>query len=597
MRKVFRFRLILSVLWLFGVSGAYAQQVKMAFLSDIHFQDLYGSFSDHEFKGIIHPETGKPVIMRTMGAQLRSTRIFNENYYAFLAALDDVVARSIKMVALPGDFTDDGQAYNLRGLRKILDEYSRKYGLQFFITTGNHDPVGPFRQEAGKNDFLGADGRPLGIYSSENLARSPGSIITKDIAMSGYREILEELGSFGLRPSPAYLYWSTPSRFIVPEEYSYAMAEKYGDYRNRMYEVSPGFRVPDLSYVVEPAEGLWLLAIDGNTYIPKNPDGDPDDVKNYNPSSIGYNNAMTHKTHLVTWVKQVTAEARKRNKTVVAFTHYPMIEYNDGASEEIGHLLGETKWQLHRAPQEEVAKAFTDAGLQIHFGGHMHINDTGIRKYEGGKMLVNIQVPSLAAYIPAYKILTVKPGNLFEVETVILDKADRFNELFPLYEKEHEALRNAGDTRIWNKEILNTRSYREFTLFHLQELVRLRMVPSDWPKEFTEKAGKLTGEDLLRLAREKPGLKKRSYRQWGFSELLLDLYKFQSADELARRDIPLQRLKQYEALSREFEQLDTGDAFALQLKYLFRILSKISDGDPSDHFEVDLQKGAVTRLK
>lgn len=588
---------ILLVLLFSGFTAAFAQQTKIAFLSDIHFQDLYGSFSDHEFRGIAHPETGKPVILRTMGAQLRSTRIFNENYYAFLAALDDVVARGIRIVALPGDFTDDGQAYNLRGLRKILDEYAQKYGLQFFITTGNHDPVGPFRQEGGKNDFLGADGRALGIYSSESPAQSPGSIITKDIAMSGYLEIMEELGGFGLCPSPDYLYWSTPSRFITPEEYSYTLAERYGDYRHRMYEVSPGFTVPDLSYVAEPVNGLWLLAIDGNTYIPKNLNGDPDDVKNYNASSVGYNNVMTNKTHLIAWVRQVTAEARKRNKTVVAFTHYPMIEYNDGASEEIRHLLGKTQWQLHRAPGEEVARTFADAGLQIHFGGHMHINDTGIRRYEDGKMLVNIQVPSLAAYIPAYKILTVKPGSLFEVETVILDKVDRFNELFSLYEKEYEALRNAGDTRIWNKEILRTRSYRDFTLFHLQELVRLRMIPADWPKAFTEKAGKLNGEDFLKLATRNPALKKRSYRQWGFNELLLDLYKFQSADELARRDIPQRRLKQYEALSREFERLDTGNAFSLQLKDLFRILSKISTGDPSDHFEVDLEKSVVRRLK
>lgn len=593
MRKMFRY----IVLFFFGLPAIYSQQTKVAFLSDIHFQDLYGSFSDHEFKGIVNPKTGTPVILRTMGAQLRSTRIFNENYYAFLTALDDVAARGIRIVALPGDFTDDGQAYNLRGLRKILEDYTEKHGLRFFITTGNHDPVGPFRQEGGKSDFLDADGKPLGIYSSESLARRPGAIITKDIAMSGYLEILEELKGFGLSPSPEHLYWSTPSRFIEPEQYTYAAAEKYGDYRNRMYEVSRGFPVPDLSYVVEPVEGLWLLAIDGNTYIPKNGNGDPEDARSYNSSSVGYNHVITNKTHLIAWVKQVTAAARKRNKTVVAFTHYPMIDYNDGASQEIGSLLGTNKWQLHRAPQEEVAEAFSDAGLQIHFGGHMHINDTGIRKYGNGKMLVNIQVPSLAAYIPAYKILTVKPGDIYEVETVILDKVDRFDELFPLYEKEHETLSRSGDSRIWNKDILKTRSYRDFTLFHLKELVRLRMVPDDWPKDFTEKAEKLNGEDLFRLSLGSPGLAKKSYRQWGFGELLLDLYKFQSADELARRDIPRKRLKQYETLSRRFDRLDTGDEFTLRLKGLFRILEKISSGDPADHFEVDLGKGVVRRLK
>lgn len=56
---------------------------------------------------------------------------------------------------MPGDFSDDGQAYNLRGLHKILAEYHEKFGIEFYLTTGNHDPVGPFRQEGGKDDFLG----------------------------------------------------------------------------------------------------------------------------------------------------------------------------------------------------------------------------------------------------------------------------------------------------------------------------------------------------------------------------------------------------------------------------------------------------------
>ena len=35
----------------------------------------------------------------------------------------------------------------------------------------------------------------------------------------------------------------------------------------------------------------------------------------------------------------------------------------------------------------------------------MHFNDTGVRKYPDGSLLFNIQAPSMAAYVPAYKIL------------------------------------------------------------------------------------------------------------------------------------------------------------------------------------------------
>jgi hypothetical protein len=205
-----------------------------------------------------------------------------------------------------------------------------------------------------------------------------------------------------------------------------------------MYDVSKDFSVPDLSYVVEPVEGVWMIAIDGNTYIPKNLNENPNNPSNYKGASIGYNNVLTNKKHLIKWVKKITEEAKTNGKVVVAFTHYPMIDFNDGATEEIKNVLGEKKWQLERVPDEEVAKAFADAGLQIHFAGHMHINDTGIRKI-GDKMLVNVQVPSLAAYLPAYKILTIKSLDKLEIQTEVLNDVPNFDELFPLYEKEYEA--------------------------------------------------------------------------------------------------------------------------------------------------------------
>ncbi|WP_449400153.1 hypothetical protein [Chryseobacterium wanjuense] len=89
-----------------------------------------------------------------------------------------------------------------------------------------------------------------------------------------------------------------------------------------------------------------------------------------------------------------------------------------------------------------MAKAFAEAGLQIHFAGHMHINDTGIRNF-GDKMLVNIQVPSLAAYLPAHKILTIKSSGKMEVETEVLNDVPNFDELFPLYENEYEELKKS----------------------------------------------------------------------------------------------------------------------------------------------------------
>ena len=579
-----------------------AQQrpVQIAFLSDVHFQDLSGHFSDHDFKGINNPKTGKPTILRTMDAQLHSTRIFNENYFAFLKALDDIAAKGITIVAMPGDFSDDGQAYNLRGLHKILDQYHKKYGINFYITTGNHDPVGPFRQDAGKDDFLGEDGNPLGIYSREKLSKINPEIITKDIAESGYLEILEELKNFGFYPKKGNIYWSTPFDSILYKNYSFEKAAQNADYSKRIYEVSEGFSVPDLSYVVEPVKGVWLMAIDGNTYIPKNFKEHSGDPANYQRAGIGYNHILTHKNYLIDWVKKITREAKINGKTVIAFTHYPMIDFNDGATGEIKKLLGEKKWQLERVPDEKVAKAFAEAGLQIHFAGHMHINDTGIRTF-GDHMLVNVQVPSLAAYVPAYKVLTIHSPQKMEVQTEVLNTVPRFDELFPLYEKEYETLQKGKNTVIWDKDILQSKSYRDFMLFHLKELVRLRIIPNDWPKDFIEKAEKLNGEKLLLLIQNRSQLKERginskTFSKWNFNDVLLDLYKFHSADELAKTDIPKERFRQYQTLEKLFEENQSQDFFIIQLKSVFKILSLLSNGDPADHFEIDLESQEIRRL-
>ncbi|WP_394660403.1 metallophosphoesterase [uncultured Chryseobacterium sp.] len=584
----------------FSLFPAQQKPVQIAFLSDVHFQDLYGSFSDNDFKGITNPGTGKSTILRTMDSQLHSTRIFNENYFAFLKALDDIAAKGIKIVAMPGDFSDDGQAYNIRGLHRILDRYHQQYGIDFYLTTGNHDPVGPFRQEAGKGDFLGQDGNPLGIYSRENIGKTYPEIITQDIAESGYLEILHELKDFGFYPKKKDLFWSTPFSSVVIENYSYEKILANAGYDKRMYEVAKGFSVPDLSYVVEPVKGIWLMAIDGNTYLPKNLSENPGNPSNYKGASIGYNNVLTHKKHLIDWVKRITSEAKRNGKTVIAFTHYPMIDFNDGATGEIKKLLGEKKWQLERVPEEEVAQAFAEAGLAVHFAGHMHINDTGIRKF-GEKMLVNIQVPSLAAYLPAYKILTVQSPDRMEITTEVLNDVPNFNELFPLYEKEYEALQKDTTKILWNRDILKTKSYHDFMLFHLKELVRLRMIPGEWPDNFIKRAKKMNGEDLLLLVHTKAQLKKKgidakAFRLWNVEDLLLDLYKFQSADELAKKDIPEERRHQYRIMEEIYEKSGIEDAFITQLKAVFKILSKLSSGDPADHFVIDLKKQKIKKL-
>jgi 3',5'-cyclic AMP phosphodiesterase CpdA len=579
---------------------------RIAFIADAHLSDIFGTFQDNDYKGIPNPLTGEYANIRTMGSQLQSTRIFNENYFAFIAALEDISKKGIKIVALPGDFSDDGQPVHLRGLKRILNAYTEKHGMSFFVTTGNHDAVRPFSQDAGKTDFLGKDGKEQ-IITSSRAKLTVGEdelepIVTSDIKNWGYKEMTQEMADFGFFPQKKYVYWETPFTNYTYEGYTFNKALKESSLDKRTYAIkNTHLFLPDVSYLVEPVKGIWLLAIDANAYVPvEKLSGDLDNPKDFSGASIGYNNVLLYKNHLVDWVKKVSADAKEKGKLLIAFSHYPMVDFNDDASAEMASLFGTIKMQLQRVPIEAVAQSFADAGLQIHFGGHMHINDTGVRTTAKGNTLFNIQTPSLAAYMPAYKILTIYSSSEVEVETVVVDAVTKFDNLFPFYEKEYAYLQNSENATIWNKDILKSANYKDFTEWHLKELVRLRFLPKDFPVEFLESIVKLSGKDLLLLNKNTSeietqllanNLTVQDFESWTGYDMIFDYYRLRSVDELAISEIGTEKLKQYQMVCDVLGKVNDE-----QLVLWSQIFYKATKGQPSNHFKINLKTNQIERI-
>ncbi|MFB9054842.1 metallophosphoesterase [Formosa undariae] len=623
----------------FNTHNATTNTVEIAFISDIHFQDIYGEFSDNEYKGIYNNKTNKHTLLRTMDAQLHSTRIFNENYFALFAALDDMVKKGIKYVALPGDYTDDGQAIHLKGLQQILQSYEITYGMQFFITTGNHDPVGPFAQDSGKSDFMGINGQSQGIYSYSPLKNNSKTettdlpvIRSKDIKKLGYTGVLNHLKSFGFFPEAHNLYWATPFSKYTAETYTYQAALQQSSITNRMYNITPGYTIPDASYVVEAAPNVWLLGLDANVYLPKDSiNGNALNPKNYTGASIGYNNVLTHKTHLITWVKTIASEAKRLNKTLIAFSHYPMIDFNDDASEALESFFEGKKWQLERVPQEAVSQLFFDAGIKIHVAGHMHINDTGIRTFKNEESLINIQTPSIAAYIPGYKILKIKANNEIEVNTVQIDTVPNFDDLFPLYEKEYKHLTSEGKS-LWNHDILNSTSYHDFSMFHLKELVRLRFLEEDWVPRFKDFMLNITAEELLLLpylntnipintlclektkyktdweladnkavlALQTSDLTLEDFKDWTGFDMIFDFYRIRNADVLAITDIGDKQIAIYKWLFDTYKTTlsqNKNDDNRQKLLAFSSIFLQFLNGAPANNFTIDYNTGTLKTME
>ncbi|MGF1725296.1 metallophosphoesterase [Photobacterium nomapromontoriensis] len=676
-------------------SAMAAENIQVAFMPDIHFHDVYGEFKDGSYQGLKNSKSGENATIRSMHAQLTSTRLFNENYFALLAALDDAVRRGVKYIALPGDFSDDGQPVHIRGLKKILDQYAQEHGIEFFAAPGNHDPVRPFDRPSGEGDFLGIEGKTQRMYSKGakecqgyagqfaviDAGYELPTVCTEEIRELGYEGLLAELADLGFYPQASNLYWETPYSTYSQKNYTHDVATTQSVFANRQYEIchqgiggkykqadyTACFMVPDTSYLVEPVEGLWLLAIDANVYLP-NADADtsqPALAANFGGSgNSGYNKMLTHKAHVIEWMKTVAERADAQGKTLVAFSHFPMTEFYNGAAETIEDIFGAGKFQLARSPKEDVSKALAQTGIKLHVGGHMHFNDTGVKQYDDGSFLINVQAPSMAAYVPAYKLLTFKPKQQVEVETIILDTVPRFNELFEHYEQEWQHLNAKGEKQIWNKDVLTSRDYYEFTNWHITELTRMRFLPEEWPCDLKQMVFALNGRQMMVLSQldspltqqqvaqltngrqsieicqassvptqfesttiadpafaiawekatqkaeklaEQHGLKLTDFAEWNGFDLAVDFYRLRNADELAFKDIDRSRMPQYELIATTLaqhmavndisESAQFGEVFKQRFGGLFGILSKFASGQPSYHFELDLEKGTISDLK
>jgi 3',5'-cyclic AMP phosphodiesterase CpdA len=614
------------------------KDVQIAIIADVHLQDVYGELQDSEYRGVKNPKNGDYVLIRTMGSQLRSTRIFNENYFAFLAALDDVVKRGVKYVLLPGDFSDDGQPIHLRGLKRILEDYSKNHGISFYLIHGNHDVVRPFNRKHGKVDFLGEDGKRqpimshLQMYVSDTIKEHP-VVITSDIQNLGYKESTNLMADFGFFPKANHIYWESPFSDYTYDTYNFEQAKEQASLKNRSLLLPPNdVPLPDTSYLVEPIEGLWLLALDANTYLKKEITEKKTDSKDYPNTGLGHDNLLETKKYLLDWVEKVVKSAEKHGKTLIAFSHYPMADFTNGATQEIDNVLVGSQMQLRRVPDEKVAQVFADAGLKLHFGGHIHINDTGITTTEKGNTLVNVQVPSLAAYKSAYKLLTIREKEIMEVETITLDSVPGLDEFFDLYEQEHNHLRSIGDKNTWNKTVLTSKNYNEFMTWHLRELVRLRFLDSEWPPEFAAFLLNISGKELLMLSQAYPSeslkelvkkiksnnnkasdywikaqesanlsnLNFDRFGDWSGSDLVFDLYRLRSADELAFNDIGQERLDQYRLIIESFLKQETlisgNDPMQSKMLTLLKMFRKFMNGEPSDHFQIHLKTGKVVPL-
>lgn len=528
--------------------------IRIAVIADPHVHDC----------AWIPEGTSLPGAVRTFAETAASTRVFNESIPAFRTALDRAAEAGAKIVLLVGDLTDDGQRPNILAALSIVEEYRERYGIRVLMTPGNHD----FYALAGRpqdKSFLESDGASVMVRSAE----SP------DAATLGTGEALAMLASLGFEPEAGDLHWESP----------------FGsdpDWSARTYTVlSPdggtGCRMIDASYLVEPVEGLWVLAIDANVCAPRDGVSDfGDPAAFHDPTDGGWRAVIQHRAHLLPWMTDVAARAKAKGKHLVAFSHYPALDPLGGASAEEVALFGATGL-ARRAPTLAIAEAFAATGVTLHFSGHLHVNDTARHEGKAGRF-ANIAVSSPIGYGPGMKIVDLDAGRV-EIRTETLRQVPGHDAAFAAYRTE---ARRAGQAE---PPASTAPDHGVFLSRHLVNLVHGRYLAREWPADMVAFVQKSTVADLLATL----GLSMNDAPAFSLSEFVEDWYRLRKAGELSHEDIAPERLAFYRRLVSQAPDIE-GDSLAARFAILLRMMRAYIERPANRNFALRLSDLAVTPL-
>ncbi|TDX52943.1 metallophosphoesterase family protein [Orenia marismortui] len=236
------------------------------------------------------------------------------------------------VVLVPGDLTKDGEKINHEQVANYFTELE-KQGVQVYVVPGNHDINNPHAVR-----YEGDEAVQIETVTADEFA----SIYQEN----GYSE----------------------GEYLARDENS-------------------------LSYLVEPIQGIWLIAMDTCRY----------DENGEDPVTAGKFKAST-----LEWIKEKIQEGKSKGKTVIGMMHHGIME----------HFSGQTVLFEEYVVQDwdNISRELADLGMEVIFTGHYHANDIAIKTTARGNKLYDIETGSLVTYPSPYRILTFS-NNKLEVET------------------------------------------------------------------------------------------------------------------------------------------------------------------------------------
>lgn len=254
----------------------------------------------------------------------KNNKLFQDSKEIIFSAVQMVISMKPDFVIIPGDLTKDGEYLSHLLFTKYLSEIENA-GIEVYVVPGNHDIL------------------------NNNAMRYDGDKQTR-------------------------------VKNVTPEEFLQLYAE-FG-YIEAIY-----LDEDSLSYVIEPIDGLWFLALDSCIY------------EQLGDTSISKTGGRFSQL-TINWIKEMLLLANKKQKAIIAFMHHSILEhFNYQKTYFPDYVLD--NYQV-------VAKLLAKNNVNLVFTGHFHAQDVAFKTWEEGKyFLYDIETGSLVTYPCPLRLITI----------------------------------------------------------------------------------------------------------------------------------------------------------------------------------------------
>ncbi|MBP2662092.1 MAG: cyclic 3,5-adenosine monophosphate phosphodiesterase [Firmicutes bacterium] len=249
-------------------------------------------------------------------------KMLTESHTTLISAIDTVKKSNAEIVLICGDLTKDGELICHQRVADMLSGLT-ECGKKALVINGNHDIYNP-------NAYS---------YSGASQTRVP------TIGPDDFKNIYSEFG------------------------YRQAIA------------TDPN----SLSYVVEPVDGLRIIAMDSCKY----------DANNTLPVTSG---ALPDSR--LTWIKNQLREAGQQGKMIIGMMHHGIVPHFSAQPDYFPEYILDD--------YDEVGRSLSELGLQVVFTGHFHAQNISRAIFDNNTLL-DIETGSLVTYPIPYRFVRLSP--------------------------------------------------------------------------------------------------------------------------------------------------------------------------------------------